>query len=97
MKYKKIDDLNEGDLILMLGGIKYLVVRHNFLYSLILLGEGKQHCHSDGVEYTIDGLIRKFKKEKYFKIVSYEDLNKILYDNLQNDFINNCLTEERLK
>ena len=35
MKYKKLEDLNEGDLILMLGGIKYLVVRHNFLYSLI--------------------------------------------------------------
>ena len=71
----------------MLVGIKYLVVIHNFLYSLILLGEGKQYCHSDGVEYTIGDLIRKFKKEKYFKIVSYEDLSKILYDNLQNDFI----------
>ena len=87
MKYKKLEDLNEGDLILMLGGIKYLVVRHNFLYSLILFGDGKQPCHSDGVESTIDGLIRKFKKEKYFKIVSYEDVSKILYDNLQNDFI----------
>ena len=87
MKYKKLEDLNEGDLILMLGGIKYLVGRHNFLYSLILLGEGEQHGHYDGVEYTMDDLIRKFKKEKYFKIVSYEDVSKILYDNLQNDFI----------
>ena len=67
MKYKKIEDLNEGDLILMLGGIKYLVVRHNFLYSLILLREGKQHCHSDGVEYTIDGLIRKIKRKNISK------------------------------
>lgn len=79
---KDIKDLSEGDLIISSGNVKYLVVRHNKLYTLVHLGMYNHDCSINSSEYTINGLIKHLNVYEPYRIIPYEIIRDILDDKI---------------